>query len=219
MNQETYKVIKDRILFLEYAPAQILNENVLAKEFNVSRTPMREVLIRLEWEKLARVIPRTGTMVTEIEFQQMMNVFQARFEMEGLAGRLAAENTKDTHLEKIASLIKHCKDLLNKSDVDRKTEQKKLVKIDSEYRTVIYDAVNNSVITEVLQKLYEQTFRLWFTTLNIGEWDMEVQALVDELSMALDVFSGKNPEEAFDMRKRSLANHFERIKNKFLGSL
>jgi DNA-binding GntR family transcriptional regulator len=68
MNPDIYREIKRRILFLEYEPGQILNENVLAREFGVSRTPMREVLYRLSWEQLARIIARTGTMVTQIEF-------------------------------------------------------------------------------------------------------------------------------------------------------
>ena len=42
MNEPIYTVIKERILFLDYKPGQILNENVLAKEFGVSRTPMRK---------------------------------------------------------------------------------------------------------------------------------------------------------------------------------
>jgi len=83
MNEQIYTVIKNRILFLEYAPGQILNENVLAKEFGVSRTPMRDVLNRLEWEKMARVIPRTGTMVNEIKFEHMMNIYRASHNCQG----------------------------------------------------------------------------------------------------------------------------------------
>jgi DNA-binding GntR family transcriptional regulator len=51
MNREIYRTIKDRILFLEYKPGQILNENTLAEEFGVSRTPLREVLSRLVWAR------------------------------------------------------------------------------------------------------------------------------------------------------------------------
>ena len=56
MNREIYRTIKNRILFLEYNPGQILNENTLAEEFGVSRTPLREVLSKLVWEHLARIL-------------------------------------------------------------------------------------------------------------------------------------------------------------------
>ena len=104
MNLDIYREIKRRILFLEYAPGQILNENVLAKEFGVSRTPMREVLYRLSWEQLARIIARTGTMVTQIEFQTMMHTYQTRLGVEGEVGRLCAELATDAHLEAIRAI-------------------------------------------------------------------------------------------------------------------
>ena len=159
MNKAIYDVLKERILFLEYKPGQILNENILAKEFGVSRTPMREILIRLEWEKLARVIARTGTMITEIEFQQMMNLYRARFEIEGLAGRLAAEGFTSKHAQRIEALRSAC-GVLEKNN-DREKDKRKLVELDYEYRAILYDAVNNPVVTELSQGLYEQTFRLW----------------------------------------------------------
>lgn len=108
MNYEIYRTIKDRILFLEYTPGQILNENILAEEFGVSRTPLREVFNRLEWEQLVKILPRTGTMVIEIEFQKMLNVFQIRFEIEELAGMLAGEHITDDHLEKIEKIRQEC---------------------------------------------------------------------------------------------------------------
>ncbi|MFN2435685.1 MAG: GntR family transcriptional regulator, partial [Desulfotignum sp.] len=79
-----YQILRERILYMEYHPGQILNENVLAQEFQVSRSPVRNVLNRLEWEQLVRIIPRTGSMVTEIEFNKIMHVFQVRFECEVL---------------------------------------------------------------------------------------------------------------------------------------
>jgi len=57
MNQQIYQKILNRILFFEYVPGQILNENALANEFGLSRTPLRDVLSRLEWEQLVKIIP------------------------------------------------------------------------------------------------------------------------------------------------------------------
>ena len=103
MNKEIYSLLRDRILSMEYKPGEILNEQKLAKEFGVSRTPLREALTKLEWDKLVRVLPRIGSMVTEIEFQKMVNVFRIRFELEDLAGCLAAENIRWGHPLKAGS--------------------------------------------------------------------------------------------------------------------
>ena len=215
MNEKIYTTVKDRILFLEYAPGQILNEHVLAKEFGVSRTPMREILNRLEWEKLARVIPRTGTMITEIEFQQMMNIYRARFEIEGLAGRLAAEGFTETHAQKIEALRQECITLAQ--GTDRQSDKKKLARLDLRYRNILYQAVNNPVVTELSQGLYEQTFRLWFITLDSGDWKKEIQAVVEELKTVNTVLSQRDPQKAYELRRALLVAHFDRIKTKFLG--
>lgn len=216
MNEQIYTVVKDRILFLEYAPGQILNENVLAKEFGVSRTPMRDVLNRLEWEKLARVIARTGTMVTEIKFEHMMNIYRARFEIEGLAGSLAAEHITEKHLEQLNAVKKRCATLLENND--RETDKRKLVEIDKDQRKIIYDALRNPVVAELSQSLYEQTFRLWFITLDNCDWQVEVQSVMEEIGSMGDALSKNDPKMAFKIKKQFLIDHFERIKTKFLGA-
>ena len=62
------------------------------------------------------MIARTGTMITEIEFQQMMNIYRARFEIEGLAGRLAAEGFSRKHVEGIEKLKSECAILAENND-------------------------------------------------------------------------------------------------------
>ena len=70
MNEDIYRTLRERIIYLVYDPGQILKEQVLAKEFGVSRTPLRTVLFRLEWEHLVKILPRTGILVAELELNQ-----------------------------------------------------------------------------------------------------------------------------------------------------
>lgn len=211
MNQEIYRTIKDRILFLEYKPGQILNEKTLAEEFGVSRTPLREVLSRLVWEQLARILPRSGTMVTEIEFQKMMHVFQIRFEIEELVGRLACEKITDNHMDNIDKIRKECSQLL-----DRKN-RKGLVNIDFKFRDVLYDAANNPVLRDMSQYLYDLTLRLWYIISDRGDWAEEVQPLLDEIKQTYEALSRGNPQEVGKLRSEFLIRHFARIRIKFLG--
>jgi DNA-binding FadR family transcriptional regulator len=64
---------------MEYTPGQILNEKVLAKEFGISRSSIKDVLYHLEWEQFVRVIPRTGSMVTEIELKIQSDSYFSSF--------------------------------------------------------------------------------------------------------------------------------------------
>lgn len=215
MNEELHRIILDRILFLEYEPGQILNEKVLAKEFGISRTPLREVLNRLEWEHLARILPRTGTMVTEIEYQKMMNVYQIRLEIEAMAGKLAAENITARHLSRLEAVRDDCAGLFE--ELIGSMDKRALVNIDFGFRDVLYDAANNDVLSHISKYLYQLTLRLWFVTIDTKNWDEEVQALLDEITRSHDILKQGDARKMGDLRRTALINHLERIRVKFLG--
>ncbi|MGA6924106.1 MAG: GntR family transcriptional regulator [Desulfosarcina sp.] len=212
MNLKIHEIIKDRILFLEYQPGHILNEKVLAEEFKMSRTPLREVLMRLEWDKLVRILPRTGALVTEIEFHLMMNTYQVRFEIEGMVGRLAAENCKDGDLKKIDAILEKCSPLYEDRDC------RKLAGIDLEFRNLLLKAANNPVLEETSITLYTITQRLWYTIMDRGDWHDEVRNVQDEISGTKKSWEDGNPERAGRFRKDALMRHFESIRGKFLGN-
>ena len=209
MNKEIYSLVRDRILSMEYKPGEILNEQKLAKEFGVSRTPLREALTKLEWDKLVRVLPRTGSMVTEIEFQKMVHVFQIRFELEDLAGRLAAENVRQEHLDDLEALKQECEQM--KDEIDHTT----LASIDKKLRKIVYDAADNDILTEISDFLYSLTQRLWSLMFKRGNWKGELQAIIHEMDLTHKAFSESDPEKAGDTRRRLLDEHVQRIKGNF----
>lgn len=211
MNKDIYETIKRKILFLEYQPGQILNENILAKEFQVSRTPMREVLFRLEWEQLVRILPRTGTMVMEIEFQKMLHGYQTRVEIEALVGRMAAEQFTPDHLKAIAAIGEDCGKL-----ADNKNREA-LAEIDFRFRDVLYQAANNPVLKDISELLYQMTFRIWYLTMGKGDWKAEVRSLAKEIDETRQALENDNPAATGEIRRTHLLSHIERIQAKFFG--
>jgi DNA-binding GntR family transcriptional regulator len=150
-------------------------------------------------------------MVTEIEFQKMMHVFQIRFEIEELVGRLACEKITDNHLNNIAKIQKEGRQLLNRKD------RKDLMNIDFKFRDVLYDAANNPVLRDISQYLYDLTLRLWYIISDRGDWPDEVQPLLDEIKQTQEALSKGNPQEVGKLRSEFLIKHFARIRMKFLG--
>jgi len=212
MKKTIYQTVRDRILHLEYRPGQILNEKVLAEEFGISRSPVKDVFNRLEWEQLVRVIPRTGSMVTEIEFSRIMNVFQVRFEVEDFEAGLAEAQFSSRHLTQMKDLDDTCKRLLDKED------PKALARMDASLRQIIHDAAGNPVLADVSERLYSQTFRLWYSVMAKSDWREEVMAVKKEYEKILAYFSS-NPSNAFgSIRRTQLMDHFERLRQKFLGT-
>lgn len=209
MDSTIYDTIRRRILFMEYPPGTILNEKTLAEEFGLSRSPIRDVLNALERTGLVRVIPRTGTLVSEIEFHKMMDVYRVRLEIEALVGHLAAEHITEDHLQEILQIAEECRALFP----DR--NRRKLIMIDMKFRQVLYEAANNPTLKEISQYLYDQTIRIWYNFLDRTDWKIEVQGMVDEILQTHEVLSSRQPLEAGAVRKRFLQNYLDRLKKKF----
>ncbi len=211
MNQEIYQILRDRILFLDYEPGQILNEQQLAKEFKVSRTPLRDVLSRLEWEQLVRILPRTGTMIAEIELNKIMNVFQVRLGIEKMIGRLAAEHFGAGRIEELEQLGRSC------GRIKDQPNRRALAAVDFKLRALFHEAAGNPFLTEISDRLYNLTFRLWYINMAKGEWQKEVRSVEEDLQALPAVMAAADPAEVGQLRHAQLMKHLERIRTKFLG--
>lgn len=211
MNEYLYATLKDRILFMVYPPGEILNEKSLAEEFGTSRTPIREVLMRLSWDKLVRILPRTGALVTKIEFYLMMNTFQVRFEIESLVSRLAAENATPAMLTAMDTVIQCCEALHGRRN------HRKLVETDIAFRRILLAAANNPILEETANQLYAITQRLWYMVLERGNWDEAVDNVRDEFREARDIYAAGDASRAGQFRRAALIRHCGRIREAYLG--
>lgn len=85
---QAYNYLKTKILHCEYAPNEFLNEQKLCEEMgNISRTPMRDALGRLEQEGLITILPKKGLMVSGITASDVRSIFEVRLLVEPYALR------------------------------------------------------------------------------------------------------------------------------------
>lgn len=82
--------VRAHVLGLGYEPGSLIPEAALASEFNVSRTPIREVLKQLEIEGLVEIRPRVGTFVRRPTRRELIELFQLKESLEGLGASLMA---------------------------------------------------------------------------------------------------------------------------------
>jgi DNA-binding GntR family transcriptional regulator len=82
--------IRSLVLSGRFPPGAVVPEAYLAEEFDVSRTPVREVLKRLEHEGLVEIRPKVGTFVREPTRREIIELFQIKESLEGLAASLIA---------------------------------------------------------------------------------------------------------------------------------
>ena len=78
LRDSVYRAIREAILSCDFAPGQELREQTLAEKYHVSRSPVRDSLLRLEQEKLVTVLPRQGYRVNPIERRDLEDLFGLR---------------------------------------------------------------------------------------------------------------------------------------------
>jgi len=201
-----------RILYMEYAPGEILNETTLAGEFGTSRGPLRDVLKRLEWKKLVTTMPRLGTQVTEIDFQKIIQVFQIRFDIEALAARLACENATREQTEQIDELIARLGTIAGDGNG---VNGVKFIEIDFLFRSILYGAAQNPILAELSDFLYHITLRVHLLSFNRGDFSRLIPLFMNEMREFQEVCASGDIEAAAQIRRRYLKEYLEDVKSLF----
>ena len=96
-----YQTLHDEILSLVLEPGALLDETTLAERFGMSRSPIREALIRLAGEGLVETLPNRSAIVANIDFLNLHHFFDAMTLMYRVTTRLAALNRSEADLKAI----------------------------------------------------------------------------------------------------------------------
>lgn len=98
LSEKIYKVLKRDIIRGVHAPGQALTEKDLARRYKSSRTPVREAALRLQEERLVRIVPNRGYFVSQITLQELNDVYEYRTAVECATAELAARKAVDSSL-------------------------------------------------------------------------------------------------------------------------
>ena len=105
LSLRVYDALKGMILSGELEPGQKITQMKLAEEIGVSRTPLLKALQMLEHELLVESIPRRGMFVKKMKPEEIIDAFDCREGLEGIAARLTAERITDIQLRKLEKLF------------------------------------------------------------------------------------------------------------------
>jgi DNA-binding GntR family transcriptional regulator len=171
-----YETLRQRIVLMDYAPGRSLREKELAREFKTSRTPVREALLRLEAEGLVRIIPSSGTYVTEVSFQKIKNIIEVRIYLMGLVGSLAAARITEGEIKELDALVEKMKKARN---------PKSILRLDLQAHDLLDKATRNEDLVKVMGMFSSQIVRIWTFSNEASEYyeglAREFEALSDAL--------------------------------------
>ncbi len=98
---QVFEKIQTAIVKGDIPPGSKITEPGLAKQYGISRGPLREAIRRLEGRRLIKRVPHVGARVVSLSYEELLDIYDVREAMEGMACRLAARNMT---LDEIAGL-------------------------------------------------------------------------------------------------------------------
>jgi len=200
ISQKIFDQIKKKIIYHEYPPGQVLNEQRLMEEFSVSRTPIREALIRLEIEKFVIIMPRALTMVSQINYKELRNIFEIRIFLEPLGAKLAAERIKEDQLEGIRQIFANFP--------NEELTQDDLVQMDVRFHRAIYEAMDNPLLADYLTNLFEHSLRLHFAMRRKSH----VKIALEETTSLIDALERRDSDLAEKLMRKHVLDYLEKVK-------
>ncbi|MEM7707302.1 MAG: GntR family transcriptional regulator [Pseudomonadota bacterium] len=149
-SQRIAQAIEDEIVSGKRAPGSHLNEQEIADQFDVSRTPVREAMRHLASSGLAQMRPRRGAVVAQVPVTRLIQMFEAMSELEGICARLAARRMTDEQ----KAQLKHVHE--GYAELAKPESANEYYDASLEFHRHIFRGTQNEVLAEVANRLFRQ---------------------------------------------------------------
>jgi DNA-binding GntR family transcriptional regulator len=184
LTEGVYRLIKDRIMNLQIPPNTHINIDQLARDLDVSNTPVREALTRLCSEGLvqrkSRVGFRSSSLLTEMELRQL---FFMRELLEGAAAELAWFGERRGELvHTLNASLSDMKGIQSHADWESDSAQYRMFSdADAKFHTAIAGAAQNQLLADTLNSFnsHAHSYRLYFHLGMSAETLVEHQEIID----------------------------------------
>jgi DNA-binding GntR family transcriptional regulator len=188
--KSVYDAIRTEILSLALAPGDLLDETTLAERFDLSRSPVREALIRLAGEGLVVTLPNRSTIVAPIEIASFPKYVEALDIAQRMNARLAAELRTDADLKVITRRQREFVAAIKSKDHLAMSEANK------NFHMAIADAGRNPYLSGFYERLLDQGRRMLHLHFQFLERSRDGYLLTDEHDDMIAAIKAKDVERA-----------------------
>lgn len=152
--QTVYEALKHDIIEMALAPGEPLDETRLSQRFGMSRTPVREALVRLAADGLVTTLPNRNTIVAPLDFSDLPYYFDALTLMYRVTTRLAAMRRTEADLIEIQALQDAFAHAVTTADAVA------MIAVNRDFHLAIARAGRNRYYTDLFRRLLDEGKRL-----------------------------------------------------------
>ncbi|ARF17783.1 GntR family transcriptional regulator [Sporosarcina sp. P3] len=202
MRDEAYEILQNWIIIGKLAPGAILRDQELSDLLGISRTPIREALLRLERDGLVVTKANRSTSVSQVDYQEAANVYPIVATLERLAAEQAFQQISSEVIQEMEELNNHFIDKLQSDD------KVAAFQIDNEFHQKLVSMSNNPELINLLINLKIKVQRLevhYFGQVSNGEKS------IDEHKAIIEALKNKDLKKILDAIEANWKNSLARI--------
>lgn len=210
LRHSTYEAIKAMIVTGQLSPGRRVTELDLADQLQVSRTPVREALNRLQRDGLVVERARTGFAVVQFDEKMLRDVFDLRAELDSYATRLAVQKITDADVAALFALLDRCDDLARTDPSPRGRMEE--MELGMELHRSIARLGGNTLLADVLDGLLVKCqVYVWMELTQLDEFS----AAREDHRAIVTAIADRDADRACDCSRR----HINQSRDGILGLL
>lgn len=182
LKEQAYQALRRMILAGELAPGQRLVEAQLARDLQVSRTPIREALGQLRRESLVVVDADHGLQVATFSAEDALQLYECRLAFSNVSVTEACRHATSAQLQKLRQLIQKAEKLAGTNPSRLLNFQ--LLDLDYQFHRLIAEMSGNLWLQEILDRIFDKMMLLRIQTVQQNE------EVLDVVAEHLEVYEG-----------------------------
>lgn len=188
---DIYNEIKRDIILLKIKPGESISETELTKKYKISRTPIRDIIKKLENENLLEVRPQKGTFVTQIDVSMLYEIMFLREVLEIAVAREIIDLGNFDNLMTVKLIIAKQRHVIE-SDLTDEERAEKFLDLDDEFHESLFHVANKSFLWDVISRAKPHYYRVRYLLNLRNKPDMLV--VCEQHQKILDAILNKSHE-------------------------
>lgn len=206
LKKQAYQALRSAILSGELIPGQRLIEAQLAKDLQVSRTPIREALWQLQHEELVAIEADNGTRVATFSAEDAAQLYACRIALEQLSVAEACQNASDAQLENLQRIVQQAERLAQSKLTPLLSFQ--MLDLDYRFHRLLAESSGNLWLRSILDHVFDKMMLLRIQTVQQNPDVLEIRIEHDQICEAV---VQRNAEVAVASIKSHLVAARERV--------
>lgn len=206
---DIYNKLKEEIINLKIEPGALISENEISRRFEVSRTPVRDVFLRLVNDNLLEILPQRGTKVSLIDMELVMSTIYMRTIVEIQILKDCIDNITTQQIEILREDLN-----LQKSAVHNKISPDGFYILDSQFHEHIFTFAHQKSMWDIINqmKVHYARFRMLDVKANY-----DIESLLQEHIQIVEIIEQKNQAACSDVMRYHLEGGIRRLHNRIHG--